>query len=82
MALETKKFGDIFEEDSSKQSLTLLVDVKVRGEVFRKGTSFTSPTGLGGVDFHKFRYLDVGVEKEEDVYRIEGFIEQKAHGVH
>lgn len=73
MSLERKRFREIFEEDTETECLKLLVSVKVKDTVFPTGTTFASPQGLGGIDFHTFRYLDVAVEKEGEVYEIKGF---------
>ena len=70
---ERKKFKDIFEEDKN-ELLTLLLDVKIKGKLFNKNYSFTAKDELAGVNFHKYRYLDLAVEKGEDeIFEILGF---------
>lgn len=56
-----KKFRDIFQEND-KEELELLHDVEVKGEKFSKGDKFSLQDELGGVNFHKYRYLDLAVE--------------------
>jgi hypothetical protein len=55
-----KKFKEIFDENSNEE-LTLLFDVEVKGVRFKKGYTFCSDDELGGVNFHKYRYLDLAV---------------------
>lgn len=74
---ERKKFREVFQEDAKTESLSLLFDIKVKGTLYPKGTSFSSPAGLGGVDFHKFRYLDVALEKDGDTWDVKGFFTQE-----
>ncbi len=72
MATERKKFTEVFNE--SGESLSLVIPLKVEGQVFDIGKTFTQKEGLNGIDFHILRYLDVGVNKDENgVYDIEGF---------
>ncbi len=74
MAKERKTFRDIFEENS-KEELALLFDVEVKGEKFKKGHKFTASDDLAGVNFHKYRYLDLAVEQdpENGVLKLLGF---------
>ncbi len=69
---ERKKFRDVFSENKD-DSLTLLIDVRIKKEDFSKGISFTDHDGLAGVDFHKFRYLDLGGKTTDGVFEILGF---------
>jgi hypothetical protein len=77
MALERKKFRDIFSEEGD--NLCLLSDLKVKDEVFRAGQRFTKKERLGGVDFHVLRYLDLALEKDTNtnIYEIKGFYEEE-----
>lgn len=56
---EKWKFQDVFEEDQDK--LILKINVEVKGESFDKGYSFTENKELNGVNFHKYRYLDLSL---------------------
>ena len=75
MPFERKKFGDIFEESSDRTTLTLKVRIKVGDKEFDKGISF-GQSGLDGINFHQFRYLDVGVEEQNGTLEIKGFYGQ------
>jgi len=76
MDMERKKFRDVFKE-SPEGNLSLLIKVKVKEEVFDKDVSFGSGERLGGVDFHKFRYLDIaGKTDGQGVFEILGFYPQ------
>jgi len=72
MAIERKKFRDIFQENPDG-TLTLLFNVKIKETEFPLGTKFDEKTGLGGVNFHQFRYLDVAVQQGENALTVEGF---------
>lgn len=70
---ERKKFRDIFKEDKD-ETLTLLRDIIVKGEKFTKDQIFALNETIAGVDFHKYRYLDLAVEVGTDgVLTIVGF---------
>lgn len=70
---EKRKFRDIFKEDKDEK-LTLLSNIIVKGEKFTKDQVFALNETIGGVDFHKFRYLDLAVEVGQDgVLTIVGF---------
>lgn len=74
MPKERKKFREIFQENE-KEELTLLFPIEVKGEKFSKDYTFGTDDKLGGVNFHKYRYLDLAVVKEEgsDELKIVGF---------
>jgi hypothetical protein len=70
---ERKKFRDVFKEDKDEK-LTLLNDIVVKGERFSKEQIFALDEPIGGVNFHKYRYLDLAVEVGEGgVLTIVGF---------
>ena len=73
--MDRKKFVEIFKEKGD--TLTLLMDVKVKEQSFKKGKSFTDKEGLAGVDFHKFRYLDIAGKETGGVFEITGFFPQE-----
>ena len=79
MAIERKKFREIFQENTDG-TLTLLYTLKISQidplKEFPKGTVFGSG-GLGGVNFHQFKYLDIGVENSNNVLDIQGFYVQE-----
>lgn len=72
------RFLDVFTEDKN-ETLTLKINLKVKGTDFQKGESFTKEERIGGVDFHLLRYLDLAVtySEEEDKYEVTGFFPQK-----
>ncbi|MBP5993897.1 MAG: hypothetical protein KA731_03225 [Candidatus Moranbacteria bacterium] len=74
MPNEKMKFREIFRENESEE-LTLIFPVEVKGKKFDKGHTFCATDELGGVNFHKYRYLDLAVVKEEgnDTIKILGF---------
>lgn len=78
MAKLRKTFRDIFSEDKN-EVLTLVCDVEVKGKNFPKGYTFTPKDELAGVNFHKYRYLDLAVEDiaDSDRIRLVGFYPAK-----
>lgn len=64
MQKERRKFREIFSENDNKE-LTLLFPVEVKGEKFPKGYTFCATDELNGINFHKYRYLDLAAVKEE-----------------
>lgn len=65
MPKERKKFRDIFSENENEE-LTLLFSIDVKGKKFPKGYTFSVGEELNGVNFHKYRYLDLAADKEAD----------------
>ncbi|MDA8611335.1 hypothetical protein N9L18_00520 [Candidatus Pacebacteria bacterium] len=70
MDKQKKKFRDIFQEDKDEK-LKTIVPVKVKGEDYPKDYIFTANDKLGGINFHKYRYLDLAVIPEESGDRLE-----------
>lgn len=75
--LQKMRFLDVFEEDKS-ETLTLRVKLRVKGEDFNVGDSFTKGEKIGSVDFHILRYFDLAMKHlEGDIYEVTGFFPQK-----
>ncbi len=79
MATLRKKFRDIFREEE-KECLCLRVDIKVNDQDFKKGTCFDLNQLIAGVNFHKFRYLDLAIDEESGVSKIVGFYPAESNG--
>ncbi len=74
MAIQKLRFMDAFTEDKKNEVLTLQVKLKVGDQTLDTGTSLNKGEKVGGVDFHIFRYLDLGVETLQDgSYELKGF---------
>ena len=73
---EVKKFRflDAFSEDSKTEVLTLHINLEIGEEVYEAGRFLRKGERMGGFDFHAFRYLDIAVEPEGDVYVLKGFL--------
>ena len=63
------RFLDIFQENSDG-SLSPKRVINVNGITFGQGVSF------GGIDFHRFKYLDVAGEEQNGTLIIRGFFKQ------
>lgn len=75
--IEKLKFLEIFSEDE-KETLRLLVKIRVRGQDFNVGDAFRKSEKIAEVDFHVFRYFDFAVKPlDNDVYEIVGVFPQK-----
>lgn len=78
--MERRKFRTIFQE-SKDENLSLLADVMIKGARFNRGTPFSVSEGLGGIEFHKFRYFDLAVNIHPDgVLEIMGFYPEEKNG--
>jgi hypothetical protein len=64
-----KKFREIFNENSNEE-LKLLFDIDVKGKKYSKGHTVCIDDELGGVNFHKYRYLDLAVIEDNDTDEI------------
>ena len=76
--LERKKFKEIFDENEN-EVLCLKVRLKIAGQTFAQGTFLKKEERLGGIDFHKLRYLDIAVASLDNntSYELKGFFPQK-----
>lgn len=69
------KFLDIFQENPDR-SLSPKRTINVNGITFGSGVDFTAGVAFGGVDFHRFKYLDIAGEERDGVLIIKGFFKQ------
>lgn len=69
------KFLDIFQENPDG-SLSPRVRINVNGIEFGPGVSFGSGVVFGGINFHQYKYLDIGAEEQNGVLVIKGFYKQ------
>jgi len=71
------RFLDVFNEDKD-ETLTLKIDLRVKGEDFRTGQSFRKNEKIGVMDFHLLRYFDLALNPmENNIYDVTGFFPQK-----
>ncbi len=78
MAILRRKFREVFQEGPDG-SLTPLLKLRVKNTIFTPQMTFAKGVGLGGIDFHSFRYLDVALDHEAttDIYEVKGFYPQE-----
>lgn len=69
------KFLDIFRENPNG-SLSPKRTISVNGITFGSGVAFSPGVAFGGVDFHRFKYLDIAAEEQDGVLVIKGFFKQ------
>ncbi|MFA4845039.1 MAG: hypothetical protein WC654_00570 [Patescibacteria group bacterium] len=67
-----KKFWEIFRENSNG-SLTPLRTISVNGVTFNSQVSFGPGVEFAGMNFHRYRNLDIAVEEKDDALVIKGF---------
>jgi len=70
------KFLDIFQENPDG-SLSPKRAININGITFDRGVSFSPGVSFGGVDFHRFKYLDVAAEEQNGVLVVKGFYKQQ-----
>jgi len=69
------KFLDIFKENPDG-SLSPKHVININGVTFGPGVAFTPGVAFGGVDFHRFKYLDIAAEEQNGTLVIKGFFKQ------
>jgi len=69
------EFLDIFKKNPDG-SLSPKRVININGITFSPGVSFTQGVTFGGVDFHRFKYLDIAAEEQNGVLIIRGFFKQ------
>ncbi len=70
------KFLDIFKENLDG-SLTPRRAINVNGVIFGPGVAFGPGVSFGGVNFHRYKHLDIAAEEQEDgVLIIKGFFRE------
>lgn len=75
--IQKMRFLDVFDEDKN-ETLTLKVNLRVKGTDFTSGQSFRKNEKIAGTDFHLLRYFDLAVKPlDGDVFNLEGFFSQK-----
>ena len=73
MAIERKKFREVFSENLPDEILTTLVPISINGVELPQGYSIPVNAVIGGVKFHSWRYNDVAVENRSGIYFVTGF---------
>lgn len=69
------KFLEIFQENPDG-SLSPRRVINVNGITFSPGVSFGQGVSFGGIDFHRFKYLDIAAEEQNGILIIRGFFKQ------
>ncbi len=69
------RFLDIFQENPDG-SLSPKRVINVNGITFGPGVSFGQGVSFGGIDFHRFKYLDVAADEQNGTLIINGFFKQ------
>ncbi len=70
------KFFDIFQKNPDG-ALSPKRTISVNGIIFNPGVSFSPGVSFGGVDFHRFKYLDIAAEEQNSIVVIKGFYKQQ-----
>lgn len=73
--MERYKFLEIFSENSDG-SLSPKKPININGVTFGQGVSFSPGVSFGGVDFHRYKYLDIAAEDQGGLLIIKGFFKQ------
>jgi len=69
------RFSDIFQENPDG-SLSPRVRINVNGVEFGPGVSFSPGVSFGGIDFFRYKNLDIAAEVQNGVLIIRGFYRQ------
>jgi hypothetical protein len=72
MNVSRYKFIDVFQENPDG-SLAPKRVISINGITFSPGIAFSPGVAFGGVDFHRYKYLDIVAEEREGVLIIRGF---------
>lgn len=73
------RFLDVFSEDKD-ETLVLRLNLKIKGEDFKKGDAFRKGEMMAGIDFHLLRYFDLALlplDLDNDIYQVTGFFPNK-----
>ena len=68
-------FSEVFTENRDG-SLSPKRTIIVNGVISSPGITFISGVSFGGIDFHKYKYMDIAAEEKDGKLVVKGFYRQ------